>query len=115
MANYDRWPGYTGGQLYSFHCIFKDDKSEQKTFLQRGGKPSAPCRRILLHVKIPAKYDRYTTLTKFKDISRQLPAPLLGVSAATRALADEPGMIRNKTGTHKRSENISYTNTWMVG
>jgi hypothetical protein len=19
-ANYDRWPGYRGGQLYSFHC-----------------------------------------------------------------------------------------------
>jgi hypothetical protein len=21
VANYDRWPGYRGGQLYSFHCI----------------------------------------------------------------------------------------------
>jgi hypothetical protein len=20
VANYDRWPGYRGGQLYSFHC-----------------------------------------------------------------------------------------------
>jgi hypothetical protein len=21
VANYDRWPGYRRGQLYSFHCI----------------------------------------------------------------------------------------------
>jgi hypothetical protein len=22
VANYDRWPSYRAGQLYSFHCIF---------------------------------------------------------------------------------------------
>jgi hypothetical protein len=37
-------------------------------------------------LKIPAEYDRDNTSAKFKDSSRQLPASLLGVSAATRAL-----------------------------
>jgi hypothetical protein len=37
-------------------------------------------------LKIPAEYDRDTSLTKFKDISHQLPASPLGVSAATRDL-----------------------------
>jgi hypothetical protein len=23
VANYDRWPGYGGGQLYTCHCIIK--------------------------------------------------------------------------------------------
>jgi hypothetical protein len=46
-------------------------------------KPSAPCRKILLHVKIPAEYDRDTTSAKFTDILHQLQALLLDVSAAT--------------------------------
>jgi len=37
-------------------------------------------------LNIPAKYDRDTSSAKFNDISRQLPASLLGVSAATREL-----------------------------
>jgi hypothetical protein len=35
-------------------------------------KPSAPCRKILRHGKIPAKYDRDTSLAKLMDISRQV-------------------------------------------
>jgi hypothetical protein len=37
-------------------------------------------------LKIPAEYDRDTSLAKFKYISCQLPALLLGVSAAIREL-----------------------------
>jgi hypothetical protein len=46
-----------------------------------------------------------TTSAKFKDISRQLPTLLLGVSDATRALLDESGMIRTQTGTHNGPQN----------
>jgi hypothetical protein len=56
-------------------------------------------------LKNPAEYDRDTSSAKFKDISRQLPAMLLYVSVATRALVDESGMIRTQMGTHNRSEN----------
>jgi hypothetical protein len=37
-------------------------------------------------LKIPEEYDRDTMSAKFMDISRQIPAPLLGVSAANREL-----------------------------
>jgi hypothetical protein len=37
-------------------------------------------------LKIPAEYERDTTLAKFKDISRQLPASLLYISAAIKEL-----------------------------
>jgi hypothetical protein len=45
-------------------------------------KLSAPCRRTLWHVNT-SKYDRDTS-AKFKDISLQLSASLLYVSAVTR-------------------------------
>jgi hypothetical protein len=35
---------------------------------------SNPRRKILWHIKDPAEYNRNTSLAKFKDISRQLPA-----------------------------------------
>jgi hypothetical protein len=37
-------------------------------------------------LNIPAEYERDTASAKFKDISRQLPVLLLGVSAVTREL-----------------------------
>jgi hypothetical protein len=43
--------------------------------------------------KIPAKYDRDTSSTKLKDISRQLSASLLGVWCNKRPLVDRSGMI----------------------
>jgi hypothetical protein len=58
--------------------------------------------------KIPAEYNRDTSLKNLTDISRQVsPALLLDISADIfqRALADEPGMIRTQMGTHDRSEN----------
>jgi hypothetical protein len=33
-------------------CTFKGDNNPQHTFLRSGGKPKAPCRNILQHVKI---------------------------------------------------------------
>jgi hypothetical protein len=50
-------------------------------------KPTAPCCKILRHVKDPSEYDKDATSAKFKDISYQLPASLLGVSAATIELS----------------------------
>jgi hypothetical protein len=44
MANYDRWPGYRGGQLYSFHCI-----NEQS--LCAFSKITSHQNRLLLSVK----------------------------------------------------------------
>jgi hypothetical protein len=44
-------------------------------------------------LKIPADYYRDTVSSKFKDIPRHLPVPLLGVSDTTRELVDETGMI----------------------
>jgi hypothetical protein len=44
-------------------------------------KPSAPCHKIYDMLKIPAEYDGDTSLAKFKDISCQLPALLLGGNA----------------------------------
>jgi hypothetical protein len=49
-------------------------------------KPSAPFREILQHLKIPTQCDSDNSLDKYKDISRQRPASLLDVSAATRGL-----------------------------
>jgi len=51
-------------------------------------------------LKIPAEYDRYTLSAKFKEISRQLPASLLGVSAGIcqRGVMDELIMIRTQMG-----------------
>jgi hypothetical protein len=47
-------------------------------------KPSAPCRKFLRHVKELRVVRQRFYVAKFKDISRQLPASLLGISAATR-------------------------------
>jgi len=55
-------------------------------------------------LKFPAQYDRHYD-GQFKDISRQLPASLLDVSAATRALVDELRTIITQTGTHNTPEN----------
>jgi hypothetical protein len=50
------------------------------------GKPSAPCRKILQHVKDPLRYDRDTDTQNSAAISRPVSPPLLlDVSAATRA------------------------------
>jgi hypothetical protein len=48
---------------------------------------------------------RCTMFAKFKDISCQLPASLLVISAATTdlGLEDESGMIKPQLGTHNRS------------
>jgi hypothetical protein len=58
-------------------------------------------------LKIRAEYDRDTTSAKFKNIRRQLPGSLLGVSAGVRrrGLVDESGMTRTQMGKHSRSEN----------
>jgi hypothetical protein len=42
--------------------------------------------RVYGLLKIPAEYDIPTSSANIKDISRQLPASLLGVSAVTREL-----------------------------
>jgi hypothetical protein len=70
-------------------------------------KPLDSCRKFYDMLKIPAEYDRDTSPVKFKDISRQLLASLLGVSAVIcdRALVDESGMIRTQLGMHIGSEN----------
>jgi len=55
---------------------------------------------------LKAPWSMTITSAKFKDISHQLPALLLDVSAAARALGDELGMIRTQMGMHNRSENV---------
>jgi hypothetical protein len=62
-------------------------KIRSTTFFVGEGKPSAPCRKILRRVKIPAECHSDTSSAKFKDASRQTPASLLGVSATTRELS----------------------------
>jgi hypothetical protein len=51
-------------------------------------------------LKIPAQYDRDTTSAKFKDMSRHLPASLLGVSACIfqTSLVGESEMIMTQMG-----------------
>jgi hypothetical protein len=56
-------------------------------------------------LRIPVEYDTDTALAKFKAISLQLPASLLGVCYNQIALVDESGVIRTKMRTHSRSEN----------
>jgi hypothetical protein len=54
-------------------------------------------------LKVLAEYYRDTLLATFKDISRQLPASLLGVSAATRRdLVGEFGMVRFHTAAQNK-------------
>jgi hypothetical protein len=51
-------------------------------------------------LKIHVEYERDTSSAKFKDIFRQLPSSLLGVSVAIkRALVDKSGMIRTRGRT----------------
>jgi hypothetical protein len=39
-------------------------------------------------LKIPEEYDRDSSSAKFKDISHEIPAMLLGVSAATKEIVE---------------------------
>jgi hypothetical protein len=81
--------------------IFKGNKNLKHTFLQRESKSISPhVIRFYSMSNIAIVYDRDTTLGKLKDISCQLPASLLGVSAATRATVDESGMIRIQMEMH---------------
>jgi hypothetical protein len=57
-----------------------------------GGEVKPQFRKILQHVTLPVEYDRDTTSAKLKNISRKIPASLLNVSAAVRALEDESGI-----------------------
>jgi hypothetical protein len=63
---------------------FKLDKTHSTTSFIEELKPSASFLRFCGMLKNPAEYDRDTSSAKFKNISRQLPALLLGVSAATK-------------------------------
>jgi hypothetical protein len=64
---------------------FKSDKFPWYYFLHRGIKAVCPMLYDFYGMlKNPAEYDRDTSWSKFKDVSRQLYASLLDVSAATR-------------------------------
>jgi hypothetical protein len=56
-------------------------------------------------LKILAEYETDTTSAKFKDISLQIPASLLGVCCNHRTLMDESRMVRTHMGTHSKSKN----------
>jgi hypothetical protein len=65
---------------------FKPRRRPQHDFLREEVQTSAPCQKILRHVKDPYGWNRDTSSAKFKDISHQLTASLLGVSSATSEL-----------------------------
>jgi hypothetical protein len=78
-------PRFAGSNPAEDNGLFRAIKIHSTTSFGGEIKSSAPCRKILRHViKISAEYDRDTTSAKYKNISRQLPASLVGVSAATR-------------------------------
>jgi hypothetical protein len=74
-------------------------------------KPSATCRKILRHWKIPAKYDRGTSLAKLMDISRQV-SPCFGTRCPAgicqRALVDKLGMIKALIGLKNLSSSAGF-------
>jgi hypothetical protein len=95
--------------------IFNSDKNPYSTPFVRGEvKPSAPCRKILWHVKEPAEYDRDTSLVKTTAVSRQMSHALLVAASADyyqRSLMDESGMIRTLMGTDSRSVMVAVHGT----
>jgi hypothetical protein len=55
-------------------------------------------------LKIPAEYDRDTSLQKITGFSPFLPASVLGVCTGICQMVDDSGMITTQMGTHNRSE-----------
>jgi hypothetical protein len=88
-------PKVRGFKLGRERCIFNGNKNRSTTSFGEEVKPSAPCCKILLHVKDPLRYDSDTGRQNSAAISRPFhPASLLGVSAATRA-DNSGGLIGN--------------------
>jgi hypothetical protein len=78
-------------------------KNNSKTFFRREVKPSAPCHKILPHVK-----ETYCWQNSWPFLAKFLPASLSSVPAGycQTALVDEPGMNTElRWEIHKRSEN----------
>jgi hypothetical protein len=89
VRNRNKSQGATGPKVHRFRpsrgqWIF-DIKNLQQAFLLRRIKALCPMVRFYSMLKVPSEYDR-NTFSKFKDVSCQLPALLLDVSAETREL-----------------------------
>jgi hypothetical protein len=71
--------------------IYKDNKLRKTTSFGVGEvKPSAPCRKILHHVKDPAEYDRDTSPAKLKEISSKV-SPCFAIRYIFWYLPDNAG------------------------
>jgi hypothetical protein len=74
-------------------------------------KPSAPCRKILKHVKDPLRYEKIYLLAKFMDISRQVSprfATRCLLQPEQRTVVDESGVIRVQMGSTVDQKVVSF-------
>jgi hypothetical protein len=95
--------------------MFKGNKRCSTTSFIGEEKSSAPCRKILWHVKEPRRVKIYTSSAKFTAILAVSPDSLLGVSAGIcqKALVRKSGMIRTQLGTHNRPEMVAVHGTFV--
>jgi hypothetical protein len=91
-------------------CTVKAINIRSMTFFEGEIKPSAPCRKILRHVKDPASMiqilRRQNSATIFSP-NFSCFATNVCARNCERAVVDESGILRTQMGTHNRSEMVA--------